>query len=87
MGFVMALGEDLLKKISRKFEPSATVSMRYRSYDLLLKTDDQGNAILLFMGKLNADGTIKGERYARNLKFNKDGSVMKDHWDRKGKSS
>jgi len=35
----MSLGEDLLKKINKKFEPYSMISLRYRSYDLTLKTD------------------------------------------------
>jgi hypothetical protein len=83
----MALGPDILKKINRKFEPRSTIQLKYRSYDLVLKTDDDGNAIMLFMGKLDADGVVRGERYTRVLKFNSDGSVLKDHWDRKGRTT
>lgn len=83
----MALGEDLVKKLSKKFEPSTMVSMRYRSYDLLFKTDEDGNAIQLFMGKANEQGTIKGNRYARTLKYDREGNLIKDHWDRKGKAT
>ena len=83
----MALGEDLVKKLSKKFEPSTMVSMRYRSYDLLFKTDDDGNAIQLFMGKATEQGTIKGDRYARTLKYDREGHLIKDHWERKGKAS
>jgi hypothetical protein len=32
-------------------------------------------------------GKIKGQRYTRNLKRDKDGAVIKDHWDLKGKVS
>jgi len=81
---IMALGEDLTKKISKKFEPSTTISMRYRSYDLVLHTDKEGNAIQLFMGKLNEKGLIRGDRYARTLKYDRAGKLIKDHWERKG---
>ena len=83
----MALGEDLTKKISRKFEPSTTVSMRYRSYDLVLRTDKEGNAIQMFMGRLDEQGLIRGDRYARTLKYDREGKLIKDHWERKGKAS
>jgi len=83
----MSLGDDLLKKINKKFEPSSKVALRYRSYDLLLITDKEGNAIQLFMGKENEQGIIKGDRYARTLKYNREGSLIKDHWERKGKAS
>lgn len=83
----MSLGEDLLKKINKKFEPSAKVSLRYKSYDLVLLTDKEGNAIQLFMGKMDENGTVKGNRYARTLKYDRDGKLIKDHWERKGKAS
>ncbi|HYO20763.1 MAG TPA: hypothetical protein VER36_00065 [Flavisolibacter sp.] len=83
----MSLGDDLLKKINKKFEPSAKVSLRYRAYDLLLITDKEGNAIQLFMGKENEQGIIKGDRYARTLKYDREGNLIKDHWERKGKAT
>ncbi|GAA4744417.1 hypothetical protein [Flavisolibacter ginsenosidimutans] len=83
----MTLGDDILKKINKKFEPSSNVPMRYRNYDLLLITDKEGNAVQLFMGKANAEGIIKGNRYARTLKYDRDGRLIKDHWERKGKAT
>jgi hypothetical protein len=38
-------------------------------------------------GKLKEDGTIKGERYARTLKYDKEGKIIKDHWELKGKAT
>ena len=83
----MSLGEDLLKKINKKFEPSTKVPMRFRSYDLLLVTDKEGNAVQLFMGRANEEGVIKGDRYARTLKYDREGNLIKDHWERKGKAT
>jgi hypothetical protein len=83
----MSLGPDLVKKISRKHEPSALVPMRFRNYDLLLRTDEQGNAVQLFIGKSDHKGRIKGERYVRNMVFDREGKLIKDHWDRKGKTN
>jgi hypothetical protein len=83
----MSLGDDLLKKINKKFEPSAKVSLRYRSYDLVLVTDKEGNAIQLFLGRANEEGIIKGDRYARTLKYDREGKLIKDHWERKGKAT
>ena len=83
----MSLGDDLLKKINKKFEPSVKVSMRYRSYDLLLVTDKEGNAVQLFMGRENEQGIIKGDRYARTIKYDREGNLIKDHWERKGKAT
>ena len=83
----MSLGDDILKKINKQFEPSTKVQLRYRSYDLILITDDNGNAVQLFMGKQNEHGIIKGDRYARTLKYDREGQRIKDHWERKGKAS
>ena len=83
----MALGDDLQKKLSKKFEASSMIEMKFKGYDLSFKTDDEGNAIQLFIGKKTEQGTIKGERYARTLKKDKEGKVFKDHWELKGKAT
>lgn len=64
----MAVSEDLQKKLGKKYESSARVEMKYKGYDLSYKTDEEGNAILLFIGKKTKQGTIKGERYAPHFK-------------------
>ena len=61
------------------------IELRFRSYDLALKTDEEGNPIVLFIGKANEKGIIKGDRYARRLLKDKEGKVIKDHWDYKGR--
>lgn len=81
----MKIGENLLKKLNKQYEPSSMVSIKFRAYDLALKTDKEGNPILLFIGKANREGTIKGDRYARRLLKDKEGKIIKDHWDYKGK--
>ncbi len=83
----MKIGEALLKKISKKYEPSAMVSLRFKEYNIALKTDEEGNAIVMFIGKAAGDGTVKGDRYARRLLKDEQGTVIKDHWDYKGKAS
>lgn len=83
----MALGEDLVKKLAKKFEADTMVRMRYKSYDLAIRTDKEGNAVQLFMGKANEEGVIKGDRYARTLKYDREGKLIKDHWERKGKAT
>ena len=83
----MSLGDEILKKINKKFEPSTTLPLRYRSYDLVIVTDKEGNAIQLFLGKANEEGVIKGDRYARTLKYDREGNLIKDHWERKGKAT
>lgn len=80
----MKLGEVLLKSLNKKYEPSITLSLRVKGYDMVLKTDEMGNAVQAFVGKAKEDGTIKGDRYARTLKHDRDGKLIKDHWERKG---
>jgi hypothetical protein len=81
----MKMGDALLKKLNKKYEPAAMVSLKFREYDMAMKTDEEGNPILLFIGKLGEDGMIKGDRYARRLLKNANGGVIKDHWDYKGR--
>lgn len=82
-----ALSEDLQKKLAKAYESSAMVEMKYKGYNLAFKTDDEGNAIQLFIGKKTEQGSIKGERYARTLKKDKEGKIFKDHWELKGKAT
>lgn len=83
----MKLSQHLQLKLSKKYEPSAMVSMRYKGNDLAFKTDEEGNPVLLFIGKATESGTIKGERYARTLKSDRNGYIIKDHWELKGKAT
>ncbi|HYC86264.1 MAG TPA: hypothetical protein VEB86_13620 [Chryseosolibacter sp.] len=83
----MALSEHLKFKLRKTYEASAFVSMKYRGNDLDFKTDAEGNPISLFIGRRTRNGSIKGERYTRMLKKNPDGTIVKDHWDYKGRSS
>ncbi|HEX2608411.1 MAG TPA: hypothetical protein VHK91_13570 [Flavisolibacter sp.] len=83
----MNLSEDLLKKLKKIYEPSTMVHLRYRGNDMAIQTDEEGMATRLFIGKLSDDGTIKGDRYARVIVKDKSGVIIKDHWDRKGKTS
>lgn len=83
----MALRDDLIKKLKRRFEPSTTTQFRYRTNDIVVQSDEEGNAIRVFIGKATDDGIIKGDRYSRTLKKDKEGNIFKDHWERKGKAS
>jgi hypothetical protein len=83
----MGLSQHLQLKLSKHYEPSSLISMRYRGNDLLIKTDEEGNPVLLFIGKASQNGKIKGERYARTLKADRNGIIIKDHWELKGKAS
>ncbi len=81
----MKIGDQLLKKLNKKYEPSTMVHMRFRDYDLAMKTDEEGNPMLLFIGTADEQGMIKGDRYARRLLKDAEGKVVKDHWDYKGR--
>jgi hypothetical protein len=83
----MKLGPEVIKKLSLKYEPSTTIDIVFKGYDMSFKTDDQGNPIMLFMGKRKENGNIKGDRFARTLKYDRNGVVIKDHWERKGTSN
>ena len=83
----MAISEDLVKKLAKKFPPGELSDLRYKGNDLTVKADEAGNAILLFIGKRQEDGHIRGERYARRLLFDEAGNPVKDHWELKGKST
>ena len=80
----MALSAAILKIVNRKYDPSAFIERRFHRYDLGFKTDEEGNAIVLFMGKKDDSGNIRGRRYARRLVRDHEGNIIKDHWDDKG---
>ncbi len=83
----MSLSEDLIKKLSGVYEPSATIYQRFKEKDIAFKTNEKGNAVLLFIGKRSEDGLVRGERFARRLAYDKEGKIIKDHWDNKGKAT
>jgi len=83
----MKLGEALLKVLNKPYAPSQTIAIKFSAYDAVLKTNENGEAIQAFVGKLNEQGHIIGDRYARTLKYDRDGKKIKDHWERKGKAS
>lgn len=83
----MKLSEALLKKLKAKYEPSTTIPLRFRNNDLVIRTDKEGNAIQVFIGKANDEGRVKGERYSRTIIKDREGRLIKDHWECKGKAS
>ena len=82
-----SLKEPILKILNKTYEPDTMVEVKFKRYDLAFKTDKDGRPILLFMGEKDDTGKISGERYARRLVKNPDGTLLKDHWDHKGKAS
>lgn len=81
----MNIGTGLLKVLNNACAPEPFLHQRFGRYDLAFKTDEQVRPILLFIGKADADSNIKGERFARRLQTGKDGRIIKDHWDNKGR--
>ena len=83
----MNLHASIIKILQKKYEPSALISLKYKGNDLVTKTDENGNPVLLFVGKKTDNGKIAGKRYVRTLIFNKENVIIKDHWDLKGKAT
>ena len=83
----MKLGENILKILNKTYEPSSMVETHFKNIDLAFKTDEEGRPVLLFMGKKDEHGNVKGERFARRLKAGNDGIIIKDHWEHKGKAN
>jgi hypothetical protein len=83
----MKLNEDLLKILGKIYSKSTVINTSYKTKDVAFKTDEEGRPVLLFIGKRLENGNIKGERYARTLKHDKDGNIFKDHWELKGKAT
>jgi hypothetical protein len=55
------------------------ISIKFKGYNLSLKTDEEENLILLFIGKANDEEIIKGNHYARRLLKDAMGKIIKDH--------
>jgi hypothetical protein len=83
----MKLNDTLVKKLSQPYPASTMIDMVFKGNDLSVKTDEHGNAILLFIGKRGEDGHVRGERYARRLAYDASGQLIKDHWELKGKAT
>jgi hypothetical protein len=82
-----SLKEPILKILNKLYEPSTLVELKFKRYDIAFRTDKAGRPVLLFMGTKDETGQINGERYARRLKLDESGAVIKDHWDHKGKAT
>jgi hypothetical protein len=82
----MALNPALEAKLAKTYAAAAKIEDNFRGKDITFITDKTGQAITLFIGKRNPDGSITGERYARRLQYAPDGvTITKSHWDFKGK--
>jgi hypothetical protein len=61
----MKLTDELQKKLNKLYEPSSLVQTEFRGNDIVFKTDEKGNPVILFFGKMDTNGKIKGNRYTR----------------------
>jgi hypothetical protein len=82
----MKIGEKLLKVLGKIYPAGQMINQKFERYDVSFKTDQEGNPVLLFIGKADANGRINGERFTRVLIKDKSGQIIKDHWDAKGKT-
>jgi hypothetical protein len=82
----MKLGKQILNILSKTYAASTMVETSFGRYDLAFRTDEAGRPVLLFIGIKNENGRITGERFSRKIVIDKEGKVIKDHWDNKGKS-
>lgn len=83
----MELEEPVLKILRKKYQPSSLIETHYSHYDLAFKTDKDGDAIVLTLGRKDEKGQIKGERFTRRLRQMADGRIVKEYWEHKGKAS
>jgi hypothetical protein len=83
----MELQEPVLKILRKKYQPSSLIETHCSQYDLVFKTDKDGDAIVLTLGRKDEKGRIKGERFTRRLRQMSDGRIVKEFWEHKGKAS
>jgi hypothetical protein len=82
----MNLGTEILKILAKPYAPDKMIKQRFGRHDLAFKTDGEGRPVLLLIGKADADGHIKGGRFARRLQTGAGGRMVSNHWDNKGKT-
>jgi hypothetical protein len=83
----MELQEPIRKILNKKYEPSSLIVTRCERYDIAIKTDRDGDPMVLLMGQKDDQGQVKGERFTRRLKQTLDGHIIKDRWEHKGQTS
>ena len=81
----MAIGKELEKKLSKTYEPSSTIDLKFKGNDLTIVTNKEGEAVTLFIGKRKENNAIVGERYSRRIVKDKEGKIIKSHWDNQGR--
>jgi hypothetical protein len=82
----MPLNPALEARLAKPYATSTRIDDNFRGKEISFITDKDGQAVTLFIGKRNTDGSIAGERYARKIQYAPDGqTIVKSHWDNKGK--
>ncbi|MEZ2335312.1 hypothetical protein AB6735_06740 [Mucilaginibacter sp. RCC_168] len=84
---MMKLGKEIFKVLEKAYEPDTIIERKMGRYNLAFKTNDFGRPVLLFVGKADESGKIKGERFVRRFVVDTSGKIIKDHWDNKGKTN
>ena len=79
------VGDKLATKLSKPFAPDTRIDDEFKGNDLTIFTNDNGDAMVLFIGERRPDGSIKGDRFARRLVRDENGKTVKNHWDYKGR--
>lgn len=80
------LPEALLQKLRRTYTPLSVLDLEFKGKGAVFKTDEEGNPVVLFIGEVLPNGRIKGARYTRVLRRDRQGRIIIDHWDLKGKA-
>jgi hypothetical protein len=80
----MDLEEPILKILSKRYDPSSFIETRFERYDLAFKTNREGTPMVAFLGKKDEQGHIQGERFARRLRQQTNGIIVKCCWEKKG---
>lgn len=82
----MKIGDPLRKILNKKYEPDMLINRKMGKYDIAFKTDEAGNPVSAFVGTMEADGQIKGDRFVRVMVRDAAGQLVKDHWEGKGRT-
>ncbi|RYF86156.1 MAG: hypothetical protein EOO03_12230 [Chitinophagaceae bacterium] len=86
MAVTPKIGDKLLQKLSKRYQPNTTINEVFKGNDISFVTDGNGDPKCFFIGKRMPNGTIKGDRFSRTLLFDENGTVNKNHWDYKGRT-
>jgi len=84
----MPLNPRLQKLLEKDYAPQERFDSKFSGKDITYITNDFGEAVTLFIGKRQQDGSINGERYVRRIiRETNSQNIAKSHWELKGKVS